>query len=99
MRVRALLWAVVLLSLIPAGLIVWQRIQAETGSATVTLLMDEPALSEQAAYEGVEPFTLAERYRAAGLNGIALYEETLETLAQRGRLRCCRARTREPKRF
>jgi len=85
-RVRAFLWATVLLSLIPGGLIVWQRIQTEISSVTVTLLIDEPALSEQAAYEGVEPFALAELYREAGLNGVALYEETLETLAQKGKV-------------
>ena len=86
MRVRAGLWAAVLLSLIPGGLVVWERVGTENGSATVTLLMDEPALSEQAAYKGVDAFALAARYREAGLNGVALYEETLETLAQKGKI-------------
>jgi len=62
----------------------WQRIQTEDSSVSVTLLMDERALEEQAAYEGVSPFALATRYQKAGLNGIALYEETLETLAEAG---------------
>ena len=83
---RAVLWAAVLLSLIPGGLIVWERVQTETSSVAVTLLMDEPALSEQAAYVGEEPLALAARYREAGLNGVALYEETLETLAQKGKV-------------
>jgi len=86
LHVRTLLWTIILLSLIPAGLVVWARIETERGSVGVTLLLDERALSEQAAYAGVEPFTLAERYREAGLNGIAVYEETLETLAQKGKV-------------
>lgn len=75
-----------LLSLIPAGLVVWERLQTESASESVTLLMDEPALAEQAAYLGTDAFVLAARYRAAGLNGIALYEETLESLAAAGRI-------------
>lgn len=85
-RSRQVFWAVVLLSLIPGGLLAWERIRTEGGSETVTLLMDEPALAEQAAYGDGDAFTLATRYRAAGLNGIALYEETLETLAAEGRV-------------
>ena len=46
--------------------------------------MDEQALGEQAAFLGTTSFELGERYRAAGLNGIALYEETFETLAAAG---------------
>ena len=85
-NVRRVLWAIVLLSLIPGGLVVWGRVQTESSSETVTLLLDEPALAQQAAYIGVPPFTLATRYRKAGLNGIALYEETLQTLAERGKV-------------
>ena len=89
MRVRVLrrvLWAVVLLSLLPGGLLAWRRIHTEDSSVSVTLLMDEPALAEQAAYEGVTPFALATRYQKAGLNGVAVYEETLETLAEAGKV-------------
>jgi hypothetical protein len=85
-RSRQVLWAVVLLSLIPGGLLAWERIRTEGGSETVTLLMDEPALAEQAAYGDGDAFTLATRLREAGLNGIALYEETLETLAAEGKI-------------
>jgi hypothetical protein len=85
-RVRPLLWSLVLLSLIPASVVVWARVQTEAGSETVTLLMDEPALAEQAAYGDVDAFTLATRLREEGLNGIALYEKTLETLAADGQI-------------
>ncbi|CAA9566744.1 MAG: Permease of the drug/metabolite transporter (DMT) superfamily [uncultured Truepera sp.] len=86
MRVKGLFWTVILLSLIPGGLLAWERVRTENGSETVTLLMDEPAIAEQAAYEGVEPFALATRYREAGLNGVALYEQTLQTLAEKGKV-------------
>ena len=75
-----------LLSLVPAGLVVRERIRVENGSENVTLLMDEPALAEQAAYLGTDPYALAERYREVGLNGMAVYEETLETLAEAGKI-------------
>ncbi len=75
-----------MLSLVPAGLVVRERIRVENGSESVTLLMDEPALAEQAAYLGTDAYGLAERYREVGLNGMALYEETLETLAEAGKI-------------
>ena len=83
---RRVLWLVVALSLLPSLWLAYKRIQTEDGSETATLLMDELALQEQAAFEGVSAFTLAERYRRAGLNGIALYEQTLETLAREGKI-------------
>ena len=89
MYVRTVRWflgAVIVLSLIPGGLLAWRRIQTEDKSVSVTLLLDEPALAQQAAYEGVTPFALATRYQKAGLNGIAVYEETLETLAEEGKV-------------
>ena len=84
--VRWVLGAVIVLSLIPGGLLAWRRVQTEDKSVSVTLLLDEPALAQQAAYEGVAPFALATRYQRAGLNGIAVYEETLETLAEEGKI-------------
>ncbi len=83
---RSVLWLLILLSLVPGGWLAWQRIQTEDESVSVTLLLDERALEEQAAYEGVNPSALATRYQQAGLNGIALYEETLETLAEAGKI-------------
>ena len=83
-RAKRLLWLVVLLSLIPGLILAYNRVRVEGSSTTVTLLMDEQALGEQAAFLGTTSFELAQRYRRAGLNGIALYEETFETLAAEG---------------
>lgn len=75
------LWILILLSLIPAAILVTQRIAVEGTERTVTLLMDELALRTQAEYYGMSPLELAEHYRKLGLNGIALYEETLASYA------------------
>lgn len=83
---RRVLWLIVGLSLLPGLWLAYQRITTEDSSERATLLMDELALQEQAAYEGIDAFALAQRYREAGLNGIALYEETLETLARAGKI-------------
>lgn len=86
LALRRALWGVVLLSLLPGLWLAYERVGSEDRSETATLLLDERALEEQAAFEGVSAFALAQRYRKAGLNGIALYEETLETLAEDGKI-------------
>ena len=77
-------WALIFVSLIPASLLVLRRIQAEGTRQTVTFVMDEEALALQADFYGLTSLELAEQYRALGLNGVALYEETLQTLAAEG---------------
>ena len=88
---KHLLWLVIIISLIPGLLMAYDRFQAEGVSRTVTLLMDEIALRDQAAIAGLSSFELAERYRALGLNGIALYEDTLESLAAKNRVAMLRS--------
>jgi hypothetical protein len=50
----------------------------------VAIVMDELALAEQAAYLGLDSLTLGRHYQQLGLSGIALYEDTVETLAIKG---------------
>ena len=83
---KQLLWIIVLLSLIPAGILVARRVQAEGSGQSVTMLMDGQALAEQAALLGRDTFELALEYQELGLNGIILYEDTPETLADKGRI-------------
>lgn len=83
-RLRRLLWLLVVLSLIPAGVLVTRRIRAEGVSEHVTLIMDEQALADQANQIGIAPMQLAERYRKLGLTGIALYEDTIDSLVAQG---------------
>lgn len=83
---QTLLWLLVLLSLIPGLFSAYARMQAEGRERSVTLLMDEEALTEQALYYGLSASELGGRYRALGLNGVALYEDSLETLHDKGRV-------------
>ena len=82
--IRAL-WAVVVLSLVPAAWLAVQRAGVEGTDRTVAVVMDEVALADQGDYLGLDSFELAQRYQALGLTGIALYEQTVETLADEGR--------------
>ena len=78
---KRILWIVILLSLIPGLVLVSQRIASEGRQRTVTLVMDEQALASQAEYYGMRSFELGQRYRELGLNGIAIYEETVSSYA------------------
>ncbi|MFC3832744.1 DUF5693 family protein [Deinococcus rufus] len=82
---RALL-ALIALSLIPALILAVQRVQYEQAQKTTALVMDYPALVIQARRYGQEPQALLARYRALGVNGVALYEDTIASLEQRGEL-------------
>ena len=78
---KRLLWLLIILSLIPAFFLVVKRIRAEGSQRTVTLVMDEQALATQAEYYGMTAFELGEHYRTLGLNGVAIYEETVSSFA------------------
>ncbi len=84
-RLRPYLWWVVLLSLVPAGLLVARRVVAEGTTVRVAIVMDEEALSRQAGALGVNSLELGLRYQALGLTGVALYEDTLASLAAKGK--------------
>lgn len=81
---RSWAWALLALSLVPAGFLVTERVAVEGRDRRVLVVMDEPALAEQAAYLGATSLELARRYQALGLDGVALYEDTLSTLARKG---------------
>jgi len=83
---RLALAAVALLvaSLPAAAALIAERAAVEGRSRTVAIVMDEPALQEQAALLGIPPLELGLHYRSLGLGGIAIYEETIETLARTG---------------
>ncbi len=80
---RVAVW-VLALSLLPAGWLVVERAAGEGRDRRVLVVMDELALAEQAAYLGTSSLELGLRYRDLGLGGVALYEDTLETLARKG---------------
>ncbi|WP_034385751.1 DUF5693 family protein [Deinococcus sp. YIM 77859] len=80
------LLAVILLSLLPALVLAWQRVAYEQAQKTVAVVMDYPALAVQAQRVGLEPQALLDRYRALGVNGVAVYEDVIGNLEQRGDL-------------
>lgn len=86
MTTKRILWITIALSLIPGLFLAVRRVEAEGASRTVTMVMDEEALAEQAEYLGVSSFELGQRYGALGLNGIALYEDTFESAEAEGRI-------------
>ena len=79
-----LLLGLIALSLIPALLLAFGRVQYEQSQKTAALVMDYPALVTQARRFGLEPQALLDRYRALGVNGVAVYEDTIASLIQRG---------------
>lgn len=83
-RLRRLLWILVIASLIPAGVLVARRIRAEGVSEHVALVMDEQALTDQAHLLGRSPMELAQHYRKLGLTGVAIYEDTIDSLVAKG---------------
>jgi hypothetical protein len=89
-RLRRALWLVVLLALVPTLVLVGMRVAGEGTQRTVSIVMDELALADQARFLGLTSLELALRYRELGLTGIALYEDTLESLAGKGKIAALR---------
>ena len=83
---KRLLWLTIILSLIPASILVVRRVGAEEGRRRVTMVMDEVVLSEQAEYLGQSSFELGLHYQSLGLGGIVLYEDTFESAVAKGRI-------------
>lgn len=82
--VDRVLWLVVLLALVPAGVLAVRRVAAEGSRERVAIVMDEQALALQGDMIGVTSLELARRYQKLGLPGVALYEDTIETLVAKG---------------
>lgn len=81
---EAVLWFVLGLSLIAALVLTVRRVNAEGSREQVALVMDEMALSQQGALVGLTSLELGRRYQQAGLTGVALYEQTVQTLVAKG---------------
>ena len=81
-----LLLGLMFLSLIPALIVTFQRVQFEQSRKVTALVMDYPALVIQARRYGEDPQALLNKYKALGVNGIALYEDTVASLQQRGEI-------------
>jgi len=74
------------LSLIPALILAFTRVQFEQAQKTVSIVMDYSSLSAQANLNGQTPLGLLGQYRALGVNGVAVYEDTVGSKVARGEL-------------
>ncbi len=86
MRRATLTLAVVLVAvaLVPAAVLALRRVGSEGRHVSVAMVMDEQALADQAALVGLTSLELGLRYQRSGLSGVALYEDTIETLVEKG---------------
>ncbi|WP_373290664.1 DUF5693 family protein [Deinococcus arenae] len=81
-----LLLGLIVLSAIPALILATQRVSYEQRSKTTALVMDYPAVVTQARRFGRDPQELLAHYQSLGINGVAIYEDVIGNLAQRGEL-------------
>ena len=79
---RLVLSLLLTLSLIPALVSAWQRVQFERSYNTVGMVVDYLDVLKQAREQGKTDTELLEDYKGLGVNGVALYEQTLGRLVQ-----------------
>ena len=83
---RTLLYALLCLSLIPALILGWNRIQFERAQQVTVLTMDMSTLHDQALSLGKTDDELLDTYRQHGVNGLAIYEDMVKDRIDRGEL-------------
>lgn len=81
-----ILLIITLLAILPAILLAVQRVQFEQSQKTVAMVMDYPTLVTQARRFGQDPLELLEKYKKLGINGVAIYEDVVGNLEQRGEI-------------
>ena len=74
------------ISLIPAVLLAWQRVQFETKYQTVGVVMDYIDAVKQARENGMREEDLFAHYKSLGVNGFAIYENALVKLVQQDKV-------------
>ncbi len=77
-------WGVVVATLLSLPAL-WPRMQAER-PGPVVLLMDGEEVADRARFSGKTFLEQMETYRALGVNGVALYEQTVRNWVNRGLL-------------
>ncbi|WP_425058462.1 hypothetical protein SCACP_31140 [Sporomusa carbonis] len=76
----------IIIGLLAAFTIDWQRHTVEQANSTVELVMDYEDIVEMAQIEGVEPAGLLRQFKDAGVTSLAVYEATLEKLNKSGKI-------------
>ncbi|ULH16501.1 DUF5693 family protein [Deinococcus sp. KNUC1210] len=80
------LLGIIALALIPALILAFSRVAFEGQQKTVAMIMDYPSVSGQANVNGQTPLDLLNHYRTLGVNGVAVYEDTVSSRVTRGEL-------------
>jgi hypothetical protein len=84
-RYNRVLIALIIVGLLAALTIVWQRHTLEEANSGVELVMDYEDVLELAQLEGVPPHKLLQDVKQAGVTSLAVYETTLEKLNKNGK--------------
>ncbi|HWR42456.1 DUF5693 family protein [Sporomusa sp.] len=81
-----LLIGLIIIGLLAAVTVDWQRHTVEQANSTVELVMEYEDLVELAQIEGVQPDSLLTQFKTAGITSLAVYEATLEKLNKSGKI-------------
>jgi hypothetical protein len=76
----------ILIGLVAALTIVWQRHNVEENSTTVEMVMEYEDVVELAQIEGIPLDYVMQRMKEAGVTSLAVYETTLEKLTKSGKV-------------
>lgn len=85
-RYNKFLVAIVLMGLLAALAVDWQRYQLEQANNQVEMVMDYDEVTELARMEGVDQVSLLRQFKDAGITSLAVAETTLEKLVKSGQL-------------
>lgn len=85
-KYNRVLLAMMLVGLIAALMINWQRHMVEENSSRVELVMDYEDIMELAHTEGESAESLFQQFKEAGITTLAVYDTTLEKLHKDGKL-------------
>ncbi len=76
----------ILIGLLAAFTIDWQRNTVEQANSTVEMLMEYEDILELAQIEGALPSEMFKQFKEAGITSLAVYETTLEKLNKSGKI-------------
>ena len=79
-----ILAAIILLGVIAAGYISWQRYNVEAHATTVEMVYDYNNILESASVESTSADELFSLYKRSGITSLAVYDETPKKLADHG---------------
>jgi hypothetical protein len=85
-RYNPILLGMILLGLVCALWLNWQRHRVEQANSTVELAMEYEGLRKLATLEGLPEQEVLQRFKDAGINSLMLFDTTLERLTKKGEL-------------